>query len=160
SKLGQNSLDPNCFGLMTHVATFADWSDGEMAKTWGLRQARDSDAKRRDVFGGSNPYSCVALSDRIGAHAEVDDPVVAALTTLTITNLIWWCSPERKNVVDHRLDDPDTAGHLVAHVAECVAGEGVSQYSDFYSDVDKEFVLRADGHEDVPVHAVRGYWVD
>jgi hypothetical protein len=158
SRLGQNILDPSCFGLMTHLTTFADWSDGEMAKSWGLRQNGDEEAKRRDVFGGSNPYSCIALSDRFGAHAKVDNPEPAERTTLTITKLIWWNSPER--TVDQRLDDPDTAGHLVAHVAECTPGEGVSQYADFYSGVDKDFLLQADGHEDVPLHAIRSYWVD
>ncbi len=155
SKLGQNVLDAGFFGLMTHLATFSDWSDGEMAKTWGLRQ--NSEGKERDVFGGSNPYSCVALSDRFGAHAQVDNPAPPEHHVLTITRLQWWSSPQR--TVEMRLDDPESAGHLVAHVAEVFPDEGREQYADFYADVAKEFVLRADGHDDVPVHATRGYWV-
>ena len=38
-RLGQNTLDPGLFGLLTHVATFHDWSDANMPATWGKRSA-------------------------------------------------------------------------------------------------------------------------
>lgn len=156
SALGQNILDPGFFGLMTHVATFGDWADGDMAKTWGWRQCRDREPN--DPFGGSNPYSCVELSDQFGAHARIDNPELTEHRELTLTQLSWWSSPQRR--VDIRLDDPATAGHLLATVAEFFPEEGQEQYSGFYAGVDHEFVLRADGVEDVRVHATRGYWVD
>src|SRR5262249_49979801 len=68
-RLGQNILDAQYLGLMTHAATFGDWADGEMAKTWGVRQARGG--PHDDVFGGPNPYSTLAVSDRFGVHAKV-----------------------------------------------------------------------------------------
>lgn len=155
-RLGQNILDPGYLGLMTHVATFSDWADGEMAKTWGTRQKTDGSPK--DVFGGSNPYSTIALSDRIGAHARVAPEWLedGGFRKLTIERLYWWGSPERK--VEMRLDDPDTAGHLVAHVREGRNGEGRDQYVEFYDRVGKEFVLKAEGKPDVRAKAVRGYW--
>lgn len=45
------------------------------------------------------------------------------------------------------------------HVRECRPGEGTRQYARFYGEVDKRFVLGAEGREDVPLRAARGYWV-
>lgn len=154
-RLGQNTLDPHCLGLMTHVATFSDWADGRMAETWGLRQAR---SPKDDAFGGTNPYSTIALSDRAGEHAprELATPT-DEITERTIDRL-WWFD-EHPAGVDMRLDDPATAGHLVFHVK----GEPTDsrrRYKRFYEGVSKRFVLRADGHADVPANATRGYWLD
>ena len=155
-RLGQNTLDPQFFGLMTHVATFSDWADGNMAATWGMRQAHhESDPD--DPFGGSNPYSCISLSDRFGAHAKIENARAAAeFTALTIDRLQWFA--EHPAGVDMRLDDPATAGHLVVRVVEGQPGEGPRQYKRFYERVGKEFVLKAANHPDVPLHATRGYW--
>ncbi|MGH7151129.1 MAG: transglutaminase domain-containing protein, partial [Planctomycetota bacterium] len=146
-RLGQNILDAGFFGLLTHVATFRDWADGEMARTWGARQA--GKWKGKDVFGGSNPYSTLTLSDRLGPHAKVEpgsaeDP--EDFRRLTIERVYWWDSPER--TVEMRLDDPDTAGHLLMHVREGRPGEGTEQYEGFYGKVGKSFVLRAEGRPD------------
>jgi transglutaminase superfamily protein len=152
-RLGQDILDPNYLGLMTHVATFHDWADGEMAKTWGLRSGGKWTG--RDVFGGPNPYSAVALSDRFGPHAKVDSE---EFRSLTIERVYWWDSPER--TVEMRLDDPETAGHLLMHVREGRQEEGTEQYATFYGKVGKGFVLRAEGRPDVRARAARGFWVD
>ncbi len=157
-RLGQDILDPNYLGLMTHVATFRDWADGEMAKTWGLRSG--GKWKGRDVFGGPNPYSAVALSDRFGPHAKIDRDSVAEaeeFKRLTIERVYWWDSPER--TVEMRLDDPEKAGHLLMHVREGRPDEGTEQYETFYGKVGKGFVLRAEGRPDVRARATRGYWV-
>src|SRR5262249_52786226 len=42
NRLGQNTLDPDYFGLMIHVATFGDWADGNMAATWGVRELSEN----------------------------------------------------------------------------------------------------------------------
>jgi hypothetical protein len=63
-------------------------------------------------------------------------------------------------MVAMRLDDADTAGHLLMHVDECHADQGASQYKHFYDIVAKDFVLRSGGKPDVPAHATRGYWTD
>src|SRR5690606_3307987 len=82
--------------------------------------------------------------------------------TLTVERIYWYDDPAKHPIVAMRLDDPDTAGHLVAHVKEAFPGEGPAQYGDFYERVRKEFVLRPRGgaHEELPVRATRGYWVD
>jgi hypothetical protein len=156
AKLGQGILDANCLGLMTHVATVADWADGEFARTYGTREILHQG--EADVFCGSNPYSCVELSDQFGAHARVDNPEVPVHTKLTIERLYWWSAPER--TVEMELDDPATAGHLGFHVAEGFRDQGSRQYAPFYAAVDHDFVLRAEGRADVPAHAARGFWFD
>lgn len=153
-RLGQNILDPQYLGLMTHVATFGDWADGDMASTWGARQAR---SPRDDAFGGSNPYSTAALSDRFGAHATIDNPPAPGEFAERVIDRAWWFE-ERPAGVDMRLDDPDTAGHVVVHV-EGSADTPRRLYRDFYEAVGKAFALKADGQDDVPLRATRGYWV-
>jgi hypothetical protein len=158
AKLGQGILDANCLGLMTHVATVADWADGDFARTYGMREILHQNEK--DAFGGSNPYSCVELSDRFGVHAKADNPEVPVHQKLTITKLIWWNSPQRDVNLDMRLDDAATAGHLLFHVEESIPDQSGRQYAPFYDAVDHDFVLRADGHADVPARATRGFWFD
>jgi hypothetical protein len=158
-RLGQNILDGQFLGLMTHVATFGDWADGGMAKTWGVRQAKEG--PHDDVFGGPNPYSTIAVSDRFGAHANVpNDLLIGAdeFQELTIEKAYWWSSPERKVQMDLHGDDP--AGHFLVHVKEGKAGEKSGQYKAFWSGCSKEFVLRAPGKRDVPARATRGYWAE
>jgi len=154
SKLGQDILDERCFGLMTHLATFHDWSDGEMARTWGLRQ--NGDRKAEDVFGGSNPYSCIALSDRFGVHANLDNPAPPEHRTLTVTKAYWFDSPER--TVDVTLRGRDPAGLFLLHVDECFADGGLSQYADFDAAADHRLVLQAEGEPDVRAEIARRCW--
>lgn len=70
-RLGQNILDEGTMGLMTHVNTFRDLADANLAATWGIRNLKSI---RHDVFGHSNPYSCIALSDEFGAHCALKNP--------------------------------------------------------------------------------------
>ena len=154
--LGQGILDPTCLGLMTHVATVADWADGEFARTYGVREILHRGEK--DAFGGANPYSCVELSDRFGVHSKLENPTVPVHEKLTLERLYWWSSPARK--VEMALDDPATAGHLLFHVKEVFRDQGYRQYQPFYDAVDHDFLLQADGHPDVPAHATRGFWCE
>ncbi|MFG0320589.1 MAG: transglutaminase domain-containing protein, partial [Planctomycetota bacterium JB042] len=157
--LGQSSLFGGMMGLMTHVHTFRDHAEAGLV-TWGLRDAGPRDDA---LFGGSNPYSCVEIDDRFGEHANAANPKVEeGFDTLTVRRLDWFDDPDLHPTIEMRLDDPETAGHLVFHVDEAILGEGPSQYADFYRRVDKEFVLRArDRSRDaLRAHAARGYWVD
>ncbi|MFO0983376.1 MAG: transglutaminase domain-containing protein [Planctomycetota bacterium] len=157
-RLGQNILDQHLFGLITHVATMSDWVDLDFAATWGTRSVR---RPTDDVFGGQNPYSAITLSDQLGAHATppvTTDADPDEITQLTIERAYWYDSKQRAPSVTMRLDDPDTAGHVLVHVREGRAGVGASQYRGFYDRVGKDFVLRADGRADVPLKATRGYW--
>lgn len=158
-RLGQNVLDPEYLGLMTHIATFSDWSDGEVARTWGVRQAKGS--PHDDVFGGPNPYSAISVSDRFGVHARIENELLLGpdeIGTLTIEKAYWWTSSERRVDMDLRGDDP--AGHVLLHVREGKPGRGSRQYRSFWSACSREFVLQAPGKPDVPARATRGYWAE
>jgi hypothetical protein len=157
-RLGQNILDQNYLGLMVHVNTFRDHAESGLL-SWGLRTTRDQKA---DVFGGSNPYACVSLSDLFGAHAHIENPPLPSDPhVLTIRRAYWFEDPHKPDAVDaKKLEDPRDGGHLLVHVDEGNAGEGIEQYADFYAHVSKDFVLRAPGQADVRAIAKRGYWVD
>jgi hypothetical protein len=88
------------------------------------------------------------------------EPEEEELRQLTIERAYWYDSPQRPAGVSMSLDDRTTAGHVLVHVREGRAEEGKSQYQDFYDRVAKDFVLRAGGHDDVPLHATRGYFVN
>jgi predicted metalloprotease with PDZ domain len=71
SKLGQSILDLHLFGLHTHLYTFCDLSDADLARTWGRRYAK---GQRDVVFKYSNPYSVMTISDLFGCHSSVSNP--------------------------------------------------------------------------------------
>lgn len=155
--LGQNILDERYFGLMTHVATFSDWVDGDLASTWGVRQElhRFSD----DAFGGANPYSTISLSDRFGVHCTLENPPPEPVAeseeegeeflSQTLEAVAWSDSPGIPDSL--RRDDL----MLYLRPAEW---EGWPKLKEFTADADGWFVLQAEGHPDVHVrHGVGGY---
>jgi hypothetical protein len=79
---------------------------------------------------------------------------------LTIERAYWYDDPGKNPVVALRLDDPETAGHVLVHVREFLPGEGTAQYGPFWSEASKRFALRAEGRPDVPLAATRGWWFD
>ncbi len=60
TKLGQTILDEHCLGLHTHLYTFNDLSDANLAPTWGWRYGKGI---RNDIFQYGNPYTVMKLSD-------------------------------------------------------------------------------------------------
>ena len=155
SRLGQNILDDGTLGLMTHVNTFLDHADANLS-TWGLRNAKRPD----DVFGGSNPYSCQELSDLFGEHAQVENPEAPELNRFEVGQVYWFDDPAKPATVDMRLDDPDSAGHLILHLRPGPLGVTRKDYEQYYAQVDKRFVLRAPGRPEIEARATRGYWLD
>lgn len=156
-RLGQNILDRRCLGLMVHVHTFADHAEAGLV-SWGLRNARRD---KNDVFGHSNPYSCVSLSDLFGEHCRIDNPPVEeGHRVLTVSRIYWYHDENKPEVVQMRLDDEETAGHLVMHVGEGLLDDGPGQYKKFYEKTGKEFRLRAEGRPGIRAFATRGFWVD
>ncbi len=71
TKLGQPILDIHCFGLHTHLYTFNDLSEADLAPTWGLRYGKGI---KDDIFGHSNPYTAVEMSDSFGRYCKIDNP--------------------------------------------------------------------------------------
>jgi hypothetical protein len=83
SKLGQPVLDSGLFGLHTHLYTFRDLSEANLAPTWGRRYAK---GERSAVFKGSNPYAAIVISDRFGRHGNVPNPPVPEHSSRTISD--------------------------------------------------------------------------
>ena len=91
-RLGQNILDANYMGLMTHIATFHDWADAKMADTVGRREHLPIFAS---LFGGTNPYSTIALSDSFGEHCTLENPKQSpAHSDPVVTQVFWTDSPQ------------------------------------------------------------------
>ena len=87
--LGQGIYDRQLFGLMTHVATFNDWSDAKFHETVGRRQKTDGP---RDIFGFRNPYSTISLRDQVGVHSKVELPKDGEMRL--IVERIFWTDDE------------------------------------------------------------------
>jgi hypothetical protein len=154
--LGQNTLDANLLGLMSHVHTFTDHAQAGLI-TWGQR---DNNSTRTDICGYANPYSCISLSDRFGPHCKLDNPPAqGALTRMTISKVYWYHEQGDAPFVQMRLDDPEAAGHLIVHVDE-TPDEAREAFVQCYEMIDKAFVLRAEGQPEVKAIATRGYWID
>lgn len=156
-KLGQNILDEQLFGLHTHLYTFNDLSEADLAPTWGLRYGK---GERNAVFKHSNPYSAIMLSDLFGCHSNISNPIVPAKEhkNLTISKAYWFHSSERPQWIPNDAVQKDNNGHILFHIDEWFEGEGIDQYKTFYSKADKRFLLKSQGHPDVQAYAERGYW--
>ena len=88
--LGQNTLDGNLMGLLTHVNTFNDLSEVPLAATWGKRYAL---GERDAVFRYGNPYRCEEVSDHFGKFAKVENPEMREHRALTISRAYWADDP-------------------------------------------------------------------
>jgi hypothetical protein len=107
NKLGQPVLDQNLFGLQTHVRTFNDLSEANLAPTWGRRYAKN---EKSAVFKHGNPYSAVAISDLFGCHGNLPNPPFTAeqLFSSPLPN-IFILEPARKEASDFSIWDEVTA---------------------------------------------------
>jgi hypothetical protein len=103
NKLGQTILDQHLFGLQTHVRTFNDLSEANLAPTWGWRYAKD---EKSAVFKHSNPYSAVAVSDLFGCHSNLPNPpyTLEELSSSPLPN-IFILEPVRKKPSDFSIWD-------------------------------------------------------
>jgi hypothetical protein len=140
--LGQPSLDRNYFGLMTHVATFADWSDAEASRTIGLRQCSGQPHADDDPFGHANPYSCIELDDRFGAHANLDNPDPDAPATPIFDALAWSDDPALPPFVRESVAGLDPPALL----ARCTEWNAFADVKTRTIGGDRRFFLEADGH--------------
>lgn len=156
TELGQNVLDDDTLGLMVHVHTYGDHSAAGLVG-WGNREAHPLHAQ---LFGGPNPYSCVSLSDAFGPHSKIPNEPLGALREALITRLVWYDDPARTPKLTTDLGAAEGAAYLFAHIDAGGSDADAGDYSDFFRDVDKHFVLRADGQPDVPAEALMKYWVD
>jgi hypothetical protein len=156
TNLGQNVLEGDSLGLMVHVHTFNDHSQAGLVG-WGNREVHPQHAQ---LFGGPNPYSCVSLSDFFGPHCKIVNEHFGTLREALITRVYWYDDPERQPKLTTDLGDPDGSGYFFAHIDARGATNNASEFSAFFRDADKRFVLRANGKPDVPAQAIMKYWVD
>jgi len=107
NKLGQPVLDQHLFGLQSHVRTFNDLSEANLAPTWGWRYAKN---EKSTEFKYSNPYSAVAISDLFGCHCNLPNPpyTLEELSSSPLPN-IFIIEPARKEPSDFSIWDEVTA---------------------------------------------------
>ena len=149
-KLGQNILDPRTLGLMTHVATFSDWADARMPETIGRRQAL---GLRDDVFGGSNPYSTIALRDEFGLHCTLENPAPTP-ETLSIEQVFWTDSKQLPEDILAGLERRNRFG-LVARLTNVA---GATELRSFLNNTDLRVFLEAKGQATLGVVFDAGCW--
>ncbi len=103
NKLGQNILDSHLFGLQTHLYTFNDLSEANLAPTWGWRYAKGAS---NSIFKHSNPYSVVTISDLFGCHSNIKNPLFTAqnVTYSSLPN-IFIMEPQKKQDSDFSIWD-------------------------------------------------------
>ena len=106
NKLGQPILDQHLFGLQTHLYTFNDLSEVDLARTWGRRYGK---GERDTVFKYSNPYSAVAISDLFGRHSELVNPPFTTqdLSSSRLPNIFVF-EPDRTLIVVNHQDREHT----------------------------------------------------
>lgn len=151
ARLGSGPLDGS-LGLLVRVHTFDDHAQSGLA-AWGDREHHPL---HEALFGGPNPYSCVSLSDRFGAHASVPNEP-PGLRSLTIRSLGWYDAPDRPARLKTSLEPPEDR-YVVARFD--TTGVDGHEALLFYLAVDKDFVLRASGHPDVPARGIQKFWGD
>ena len=150
SELGQNILDPHCLGLMTHVATFADWADARMPLTIGRRQSLH---EHDDLFGGTNPYSTISLSDSFGVHCKTPNPAPEE-RGYRVEDLVWMDSPELPADILKSCKKRNRFGlfALIDQVPD------MDSLRTFMVEADLGMDLVAEGHPTLRVRFDPGYW--
>jgi len=146
--LGQNSLDANTMGLLTHVNTFNDLSEVPLAATWGKRYAL---GERDAVFRYGNPYRCEEVSDHFGKYARVENPSIKEHRAITISRAYWADAADAPDMIKQAKpwSRDDGSGHLLIHGEEWFDDEPWQQLKIFLQAAGKEFLFKAAGHPEV-----------
>jgi len=148
NKLGQEIVDKNYLGLMTHIDTCADISETHLAETWGLRSARWPDVPVK--LSSVNPYQLITAADHWGKNAPHDDPAPEELTQATVIGVLWPGTSPYRELIPAGSQLPKT--DLLLTIKEWDANRNYVQLRDFIAQADPHFVLRSPGHPDVRLH--------
>ncbi len=148
--LGQNTLDGQLMGMLTHVNTFNDLSKVPLAATWGKRYAL---GERDAVFRYGNPYRCEDVSDHFGKFADVENPEVKEQRSISISRAYWADDPSAHAMIKDAkwLLHSDGSRSLLIHGEKWPAEEPDLRYRPFLEAAGKEFLFKAEGSP-----AVRG----
>lgn len=145
NNLGQEIVDKNYLGLLTHIATCADISETHLAETWGLRAEKWPNVK--DRFSSVNPYQLIAAGDHWGRNAPHDNPAPVETTEATVIGVLWPGTSAFHELI------PDTHGlprtDLFLMLKEWDPDRNYVQLRDFISQADPNFILSSPGHPDV-----------
>jgi len=148
AKLGQDTLDRDYLGLMTHVATFRDWSEADMPATVGRRQVLDL---RDEPFVHANPYRTLEIEERFGAHARIENPPVAPPPeAIVLDRLLWTDSAELPAGLQASLRD---SFGVLAHAEP---GTSYERLQEFQARCDARFFLEAAGQTTLSALSPRG----
>ncbi len=79
------------------------------------------------------------------------------LSYLTINKAYWFHSKERPTWISEDEVEQGKDGHILIHIEEW-PDDMLQTYERFYYAVDKTFMLKAEGHQDVEAEAERGCW--
>ncbi len=87
--LGQNIVDADYLGLMTHILTTDSLSHVPMAETWGSRYAKYSDSSPK--LSSLNPYELLNVSDQFGVYSRIANPEAKdeELSKVTVVEAYW-----------------------------------------------------------------------
>ncbi len=146
--LGQNILDENYFGLLTHIYTVKDISELPLAETWGKRYARYPANQPR--LTSVNPYALLTVSDHFGKYSSVSNPEIDApeLRAVTINAVYWKGAKTNPPDVPAAEQLPPDVDFLIG-IKEWLTGRTYHQLSRYYKHAGHDFVLKAAGHPDV-----------
>jgi hypothetical protein len=150
--LGQNILDENYFGLLTHIATCRDISDLPLAQTWGARfNAKASD---QPALSSVNPYMLLSASDHFGRHSHVPNADIPVIHSLTVGKVYW------KGDALPSAFGAGTWDHLQGiDLLVSVRGWTYDQYHDVPAaaiTIGAHFTLQAPGYPDVAMTLLKG----
>jgi hypothetical protein len=145
--LGQNTLDEDYFGLLTHILTTDSLSHVSLAETWGRRYATYPAAGPR--LSSQNPYRLLRATDHFGVHAKIANPEVAdeELRTVTVKEVYWKDTLPADVTKNLKGGDPTNADFYIG-IQEYIP-HYAAQLRDFEARAGQRFVLAAPGHPDL-----------
>jgi hypothetical protein len=113
--LGQNTLDEDYLGLLTHILTTDSLSHVPMAQTWGWRYAIYPRVEPK--LSSVNPYRLLRVSDHFGSKAAIANPEVTdeELRAVTIKEAYWKGHASGRDSGEFEERRPDEAGLLYRH---------------------------------------------
>lgn len=146
--LGQNNLDDNYFGLLTHALTTDSLTHVPLAETWGRRYATYPAVSPK--LSSTNPYQLLKVSDHFGVNSHVANPEVEdeELRKVTVVEAYWnGAIPPAMWQQGFHGNDP-TNSDLFIGIREYIPNYRL-QLREFSRRAGREFVLSAPGHPDV-----------
>ena len=150
NRLGQNILDEDYCGLLTHIYTVKDISELPLAQTWGRRFARDSNWEPK--LSSINPYMLLAVSDHFGKYSSIANPKITPpeLRAVTINAVYWRDAPANPTSMLRGKDWYHEIDFLFG-IKEVIPNQNYRQLTRFHRRAGHNFALKAPGHPDIPV---------